>query len=62
MIGAVVTFVVAAICNILIKKESKVYDLLGGYKISFMRRESLILAGFFILMILFTLTLGSIFS
>ncbi len=60
MIGAVVTFLVATICNVLIKRESKVYDLLEDYEITFMRKETLILVGFFILMLLFTLNLGSI--
>ena len=60
MIGAAITFLVAAVCNQVIKREGKVYDLLEGYQLTFIRRETLILVGFFILMLLFTLNLGSI--
>jgi SSS family transporter len=60
LIGAVITFLTAFICNLLIKKESKQYDLLSGNKISFIRTETLILVAFFFLLIIFTLNLGSI--
>ncbi len=61
LIGAVITFTVAGLVTIMIKKESKTFNLLEGMEINFMKKETLILTAFFVLMILFTINLGTIF-
>lgn len=60
LIGAVVTLTVALLISLIVPKPTKPFQMPEGISFSFMRKETFILSGFFLVMILISLSLNNI--